>query len=92
MEEGGGGVPSRWRRGGPSSFPLVPESNEVKRVKVSGSRMRAHLTAPYGGAGPASAALFYADLSLSRGDGERREVLANENIFMSSPSGRETAS
>lgn len=58
MEEGGGGVPSRWRRGGPSSFPLVPESNEVKGVKVSGSRMRAHLTAPYGDAGPASAALF----------------------------------
>ena len=29
-------MPSR-----PSSFALVPESNEVKGVKVSGSRMRA---------------------------------------------------
>lgn len=92
MEEGGGGVPSRWRRGGPSSFPLVPESNEVKGVKVSGSRMRARSTAPYGDAGPASAALFTPIFPRAEGDGERREVLANENIFMSSPSGRETAS
>lgn len=51
-------MPSWWRRGGPSSFPLVPESNEVKGVKVSGSRMRTHLTAPYGDADLASAALL----------------------------------
>lgn len=43
-EEGGGGT---LRAGsgarGPSFFPLVLESNEVKGVKVSGSRMRTRL-------------------------------------------------
>lgn len=78
MVEGGGGGPSRrwWRRrrrrGGPSSFPLVPESNEVKGVKVSGSRMRARLTAPYGDAGSASICSF--TLFASRGRRAARRV------------------
>lgn len=85
-------MPSRWRRGGQSSFPLVPESNKVKGIKVSGSRMRTHLTALYGDAGPASAAPFLRrSLLMWRGRRTARGFSKREHLYVLSEPKRDAA-